>query len=110
MVSNNLYFFDKNGESLSLQINPDSGAWEGTVYFDQLSVALFDNENLFILEIVTEFPSIVLKTDKVNIKIDNIVKNNHTLTTFELLIISPSFVAPETKKVAARINNKIAFN
>lgn len=50
MVSNNLYFFDKNGESLSLQINPDSGAWEGTVYFDQLSVALFDNENLFILE------------------------------------------------------------
>jgi hypothetical protein len=50
MVANNLYFFDKNGDSLNLQINSETGAWEGTIYFEQLSIALFDNENIFIVE------------------------------------------------------------
>jgi len=50
MVLDNLYFFDKNGDSLNLQIDSETGAWEGSIFFEQLSIALYDNENIFILE------------------------------------------------------------
>lgn len=61
MILDNLYFFNKNGESLNLQINEDSGAWEGSIYLDQLSISLYDNENIFILEKIGsdyKFPSL----------------------------------------------------
>ncbi len=50
MVIENLYFFDKNGELINLQQNPNTGNPEANIYFDPLSIALYDNENLFILE------------------------------------------------------------
>ena len=61
MILDNLYFFDKNGESLNLLVDSESGAWEGTIYFEQLSVSLYDNENIFILEKIGDdykFPSL----------------------------------------------------
>ena len=50
MVIENLYFFDRNGELISLQPNSSTGDLEANVYFDSLSIALYDNENIFILE------------------------------------------------------------
>ncbi len=50
MVVQNLYFFDKNGKSLNLSYNSELGIWEGTLYFEPLSLFLFDNENIFMLE------------------------------------------------------------
>jgi len=56
MVIDNLYFFDKNGEIINLQNNPKTGIPEANIYFDPLSVALYDNENIFIVEKVgTEY-------------------------------------------------------
>ena len=46
----NLQFFDKFGKNLNLDFNLDGNFWEGTIYFPELSVYLFDNENIFILE------------------------------------------------------------
>ena len=50
MVIDNLLFFDKNGELINLQENSTTGILEANIYFDPLSIALYDNENIFILE------------------------------------------------------------
>lgn len=43
-------FFDKNGDNLNFQINPDLNIIEGTIYFEGISTYLFDNENIFVVE------------------------------------------------------------
>ena len=48
MTTNALLFFDKFGESLNFALK--SGVWTGTIYFDEISTYLYDNENIFILE------------------------------------------------------------
>jgi hypothetical protein len=61
MIIENLYFFDKNGELITIQENSNSGKREANIYFKPLSVALYDNENLFILEKVGDdykFPTL----------------------------------------------------
>ena len=75
MQIDNLHFFDRDGELINLQENPDTGILEANMYFEQLSIALYDNENFFILEKVGsdyKFPtltggqSIVVKWDSIN--------------------------------------------
>ena len=53
----NLQFFDKFGKNLNLDFNLEGNFWEGTIYFPELSVYLFDNENIFILEKIPPFCS-----------------------------------------------------
>jgi hypothetical protein len=48
MTLNALVFFDKFGENLNLELA--SNVWTGTIYFDEISTYLYDNENIFILE------------------------------------------------------------
>ena len=50
MTVQNLQFFDKFGENLNLVFDNELSAWVGTIYFEQISVSVFENENLFILE------------------------------------------------------------
>ena len=50
MIIQNLNFFDKFGRNLNLNYNTDLAIWQGTIYFEGISLYLFDNENLFILE------------------------------------------------------------
>jgi hypothetical protein len=50
MVIQNLNFFDKFGQNLNLDWNSTSSQWEGTIFFDEISTYLYDNENIFILE------------------------------------------------------------
>lgn len=50
-----LVFFDRNGENMNLELDglpgsPDGQLWKGRVHFGQLSIALFSNENVFVLE------------------------------------------------------------
>ena len=52
MVISNLNFFDKLGQNLNLQLNATTSVWEGKIYFKGISTYLFDNENLFMLEVV----------------------------------------------------------
>ena len=61
MNAQNLHFFDKNGENLNFSYDVTLGHWSGTIYFDEISEYLYDNENLFILEKVSttyKFPTI----------------------------------------------------
>lgn len=62
MVIQNLNFFDKFGQNLNLQLNAVTNVWEGRLFFEQLSIYLYDNENLFILEKVGnayKFPTLL---------------------------------------------------
>lgn len=62
MVVQNLNFFDKFGKNLNLLLNPDTGVWEGRLFFEEVSQFLFNNENLFILEKVGvqyKFPTLL---------------------------------------------------
>jgi hypothetical protein len=46
----NLNFFDKFGKNLNFLYDPTDSVWKGKIFFKNISVYLFDNENLFILE------------------------------------------------------------
>jgi hypothetical protein len=46
----NLNFFNKFGKNLNLQYDAELELWKGRIFFQNISVYLFDNENLFILE------------------------------------------------------------
>jgi len=62
MLIQNLNFFDKFGKNLNLVQNPNTGVWEGRIFFKEISKYLFDNENLFILEKIGtqyKFPSLL---------------------------------------------------
>ena len=50
MVIQNLNFFDKFGKNLNLNWDETLDQWTGKIFFEQISIALFENENLFILE------------------------------------------------------------
>lgn len=61
MTSENLLFFDKFGKNLNLQFDEELGYFTGTIYFEPISVYLFENENIFILEKVEsdyKFPTL----------------------------------------------------
>jgi hypothetical protein len=46
----NLNFFDKFGKNLNFLYDTVDSVWKGRLFFKNISVYLFDNENLFILE------------------------------------------------------------
>lgn len=46
----NLNFFDKFGKNLNFIYDDTDSLWKGTIYFENISKYLFDNENIFILE------------------------------------------------------------
>ena len=50
MLVQNLQFFDKFGKNLNLEYDSINELWTGKIFFKNLSVYLFDNENIFILE------------------------------------------------------------
>ena len=61
MNISNLHFFDKFGKNLNLSFDSTDNKWVGTIYFPEVSIYLFDNENIFILEKIAsdyKFPSI----------------------------------------------------
>ena len=62
MIIDNLHFFDRVGRNLNLDFNTTTNIWEGRIFFEGISIFLFDNENLFILEEVA-FGWIILLDD-----------------------------------------------
>lgn len=61
MVIQNLHFFNKFGKNLNLQYDTTQNLWTGKIFFNNISVYLFDNENLFILEKISniyKFPTL----------------------------------------------------
>lgn len=61
MLVQNLQFFDKFGKNLNLEYDSTSNLWTGKLFFKNISIYLFDNENLFILEKIGsnfKFPAI----------------------------------------------------
>ena len=46
----NLQFFDKDGYNLNFNWNERNKYWEGTIYFPKVSVGLYENATIYILE------------------------------------------------------------
>ena len=58
----NLNFFDKFGKNLNFLYDNIDSLWRGKIFFKNISIYLFDNENLFILEEIStntyKFPTL----------------------------------------------------
>lgn len=50
MVKENLQFFDKDGYNLNFDWNQSSNCWEGTIYLPKVSVGLYANTSIYVLE------------------------------------------------------------
>ena len=55
MIPKNLQFFDYNGYNLNFEWvvesnSKDIGHWEGTIYLPKVSVGLYANTSIYILE------------------------------------------------------------
>lgn len=50
MSYKHLRFFDKSGDNLNFSFNEETGYWEGNMYFSRVSIGLYENEHIFILE------------------------------------------------------------
>ena len=52
MVVKNLEFFDKNGYNLNLNWNEQKQIWEGNIFFPRVSVGLYENTTIYVVEYV----------------------------------------------------------
>ena len=50
MVVKNLEFFDKDGYNLNLNWNADRQIWEGNIFFPRVSVGLYENTTIYVVE------------------------------------------------------------
>jgi hypothetical protein len=50
MVVKNLEFFDKDGYNLNLNWNDARGMWEGNIFFPRVSVGLYENTTIYVVE------------------------------------------------------------
>lgn len=50
MVVKNLEFFDKDGYNLNLNWNEDKHIWEGNIFFPRVSVGLYENTTIYVIE------------------------------------------------------------
>ena len=50
MVVKNLEFFDKDGYNLNLNWNADRHIWEGNIFFPRVSVGLYENTTIYVVE------------------------------------------------------------
>ena len=72
MVVKNLEFFDKNGYNLNLNWNEQKQIWEGNIFFPKISVGLFENTTIYIVEGVEHKKQ---KIDTRSIDYPNIVRS-----------------------------------
>ena len=54
MVVKNLEFFDKDGYNLNLNWNASLGIWEGNIFLPRVSVGLYENTSIYVVEYVGE--------------------------------------------------------
>ena len=52
MVVRNLEFFDKDGYNLNLNWNEQKRVWEGNIFFPKVSVGLYENTTIYVVEYV----------------------------------------------------------
>ena len=50
MVVRNLEFFDKDGYNLNLNWNEEKQIWEGNIFFPRVSVGLYENTTIYVIE------------------------------------------------------------
>ena len=52
MIVKNLEFFDKDGYNLNLNWNEKNKIWEGNIFFPRVSVGLYENTTIYIVEYI----------------------------------------------------------
>ena len=50
----NLVFFDKDGYNLNLNWNGDKEIWEGNIFFPRVSVGLYENTTIYVVQYIGE--------------------------------------------------------
>jgi hypothetical protein len=55
MVVKNLEFFDKDGYNLNLNWNETKHIWEGNIFFPRVSVGLYENTTIYVVEYVGQY-------------------------------------------------------
>lgn len=45
-----LHFFDKNGDEIGLSYNSSTNIWSGSIHLPKVSVGLFENQTIYIIE------------------------------------------------------------
>ena len=57
MIVKNLEFFDKDGYNLNLNWNEQKQIWEGNIFFPRVSVGLYENTTIYVVEYVEQYQS-----------------------------------------------------
>lgn len=52
MSYKHLRFFNKFGDNINLEYDADTDQWSGTMYFSRVSIDLYENEHIFVMESV----------------------------------------------------------
>ena len=55
LCTNQLYFFNKNGDLFNFKYS--NGIWTGSIYLPEVSVGLFENETIYILQKLSASPA-----------------------------------------------------
>ena len=83
----NLNFFDKFGKNLNFLYDTVDSVWKGKLFFKNISVYLFDNENLFILEEIAantyRFPTLASNQSLKFVWEDS--QNNDTIFLYDVI-------------------------
>ena len=91
MEVQNLQFFDYNGYNLNFEWN-DSGYWEGSIYLPKVSVGLYANTTIYILEKI-DGSTLTNPLDNNVVELDNVNYNQ----------FNDTYVFPRAKKTGDKI-------
>ena len=102
MVVKNLEFFDKDGYNLNLNWNEKKQIWEGNIFFPRVSVGLYENTTIYVVEYKDNtgeytYPtgdgSIIFQWDIANTFVDEFFMfnfdENYEITDTSALIYTP---------------------
>lgn len=99
MNIDNLHFFDNNGYNLNFEKSED-GYWEGTIYLPKVSVGLYANTTIYVLEEIQNsdtntffFPQASKPNDKITFTWDKI---NTFVDEFFMFNFDESYILKET--------------
>ena len=96
-----LHFFDKSGYELNFEWNEYLNCWDGNIYLPKVSVGLYSNTSIYVLEEITDnngnkkyiFPKSSNGSEKVRFHWDIL---NKFVDEFFMFTFDTSFIQNET--------------
>ena len=79
----NLHFFDNDGYNLNFDWNSIYDCWEGYIYLPKVSVGLYANTTIYVLEEIKEFDNV------------NVGENNTMGINFDTTVLDNTYYFPQ---------------